>query len=211
MTCRNKDIKELLYPYAVGGLEPGAKLRAEVHLDSCKDCRAELALLRILAEEAVPDPGAAFWQAVPENVYRALEREESERREGGLQHLLVAFGRLLMPRYALPVAAAVAAVIVWLFLAPQSIKTAKKIPQESEVYLEEYSDPAMLFSPTALGNEEILNVAAWADSEFRIIEKEAAYAPVLDFNGDFYEDMAGLNAEEMKRLSSLIENLKRRV
>lgn len=211
VTCRDKDIKELLYPYAVGGLEPDARSRVDVHLDSCKDCRDELSLLRTLAAEVVPDPGDAFWQAVSNGVQRGLEHEEGRKHRAGFRRLQLIFGKPIMPRYVWPAAAAAAVLMAWLFLAPQSIKTVKTIPQPLEEYLYEYGDPATLLSPAALGGDELLNVAAWADSEFRLIEKEAADASPLSYNVDIYEDIEGLNAQEMKRLSGLIEKLKQGV
>lgn len=211
MTCRDKGIKESLYPYAVGGLEPDARSRVDAHLDSCKDCREELSLLRTLAAEVVPDPGDAFWQAVSNGVRRGLEHEEGGKHRAGFRRLQLIFGKSIMPRYVWPAAAAAAVLITWMIFAPQSIKTAKTISEPLEEYLYEYGDPATLLSPADLGGDEFMDMAAWADTEFRLIEKEAADASTLSHNVDLYEDIEGLNAQEMKRLSGLIEKLKQGV
>jgi anti-sigma factor RsiW len=52
------------------------RARIEQHLGSCPDCSAELEVLRLMASEAVPDPGDEFWAALPDQVYRAVQRQD---------------------------------------------------------------------------------------------------------------------------------------
>ncbi len=68
--CKDTTIKELLPAYREQALDRTEMLMIENHLASCEDCRNELSLLRMMAEEAVPDPGEAFWAAMPGRVYQ---------------------------------------------------------------------------------------------------------------------------------------------
>lgn len=47
----HRDLRELLGAFVLGGLTPDESRRAREHLESCADCRAELALLTPVARE----------------------------------------------------------------------------------------------------------------------------------------------------------------
>jgi hypothetical protein len=54
--------------------------QVEKHLETCADCRLEIKLLRTLTAEPVPDPGEAFWAAMPERIYRNVQKMQEKKR-----------------------------------------------------------------------------------------------------------------------------------
>ena len=79
--CNDKKIKELLPAYGAQTLDRTEKLMIESHLKSCDDCRIEVSLLRIMADDAAPDPGEAFWAAMPDHVYQAVQKNDRRERK----------------------------------------------------------------------------------------------------------------------------------
>lgn len=196
-------MKVLLPACLEQGLEPEERIRVERHLEICEDCRSELAMLRTMREEQVPDPGDAFWTEMPARVYRDYQREKRLDRAGLWEWLL-------MPRW---VWAAVAAGIVfaasWLVFHP-------RIPVQKETAaafapVEEYSydDPAAAGSAdlTDLNQPELESVDGWADNQFAEIGHEIAAAGyrVSAADTDIDEELAGLNSREMEQLSKMLE------
>ena len=75
MLCKNNTIKEMLPEYVADALEEEDMARVREHLIACSDCAQEAALLRMMADEPVPDPGEAFWAEMPGRVYRAVQQK----------------------------------------------------------------------------------------------------------------------------------------
>ena len=116
-SCTDKTIKDLLPAYREQGLDPQEIDRVRMHLESCGDCCAELSLLGLLAEESAPDPGEAFWLAMPERVHRAVREEKEKKRRFGLSLIL---DRFILPRWVWTAAAA-GVVPSWHFRQKESV------------------------------------------------------------------------------------------
>ena len=117
MTCKREDIKELLPAYGEQALDEAERLRVGRHLGTCGECRAELTLLRLMKEERVPDPGQAFWAAMPGRVYGSLQREKLKGKRLAITDL---WERMILPRWAWAAAAAgIVLAVAWLASTPQ--------------------------------------------------------------------------------------------
>ena len=104
MTCKNKEIQALLPAHLEQSLDQESQAGVERHVAVCEDCRTELALLRMMSEEPVPDPGEAFWAAMPGRIFRAVEAQKQQKAS---QWLPFGLGRFIIPRWAWAAAAAV--------------------------------------------------------------------------------------------------------
>lgn len=204
--CTDKTIKDLLPAYREQGLDPQEMDRVRMHLESCGDCRAELSLLGLLAEESVPDPGEAFWLAMPERVHRAVREEKGEKRRFGLSLIL---DRFILPRWAWTAAVAgVVLLVSWVaFLAP--LKSPERPP--SPVY--EFSDETISTDPSLadpaqiseLDPDELDTAETWAGNELASISREVEQGVVNGADTDLYEELRQLNAGEVDRLSTMVE------
>ena len=79
MTAPEHD-KALVGAYVLGVLSPEETASAEAHLDSCPECRRELADLRLLHEELGEVPPEAFLDGPPEGGDLLLQRTLREVR-----------------------------------------------------------------------------------------------------------------------------------
>lgn len=68
MTCQKEWVKEVLPEYLARRLSPEDAQMVREHLEGCGECRSELALVKRLAEESVPEPPISFWNALPGKV-----------------------------------------------------------------------------------------------------------------------------------------------
>jgi len=93
--CDDKTIKESLPAYREQALDRTENLLIESHLASCDECRTELSLLRLMAEETVPDPGEAFWAAMPDRIYQAVQNSQPKEKSFNLSWLV---DRITLPR-----------------------------------------------------------------------------------------------------------------
>lgn len=207
MNCNDRNIKEMLPVYQVEELEPQETKRVEAHLKSCADCRNELALLQIMAEEGVPDPGEAFWASLPGKVDREIDASRSKKKFFDLSRIA---DRLVLPRWAwAATAAAVVLLVSWLIITP--LRT-----QDDDLYAwrEAYDygygsmyDPA-LTQPSAnmsdLSGTELDSVDAWAARELSTIASEAQSIMVNQVESDPFEEFADLAADEIEQLSILL-------
>lgn len=115
MRCADRDIQDLLPAFREGVLDDGDAARVRDHLARCRDCAEELGLLRALADEPVPDPGEAFWAALPDRVWREAQRADRPREDR-----LRFWPREWLPRWTLGGAAAfaLALLVVWMLARP---------------------------------------------------------------------------------------------
>jgi hypothetical protein len=203
--CKDKTIKELLPAYVDQVIDPAEKLNIESHLASCGDCRAEVSLLRMMAEETVPDPGEAFWTAMPDRVYQAVQERETKKKTFGL---CWPSGWTALPRWTWA-AATVGTVLVisWFIIMPLQKKM--EMPQAR---VDEVADE-MLVAGSAdfadLDQDDLSTIDSWAGSELASIAQEAE--PVLVYGRDvnIYEEIEDLNAKEVERLSKMLEQIRR--
>jgi len=158
MTCENRDIRELLPAHLEQKLGEAARRSVEQHLASCDDCRTELGILRMLAAEAVPDPGDAFWAALPGRIYRDVQEQQRERSWG----LPWALDRFLRPRWV--VSAAVVLLVVslaWFLTPPAPLKMADSVSPDSVASYDDMLDLGPI-ELAELGDPELQSLDAWA-------------------------------------------------
>ncbi|MCK9418537.1 MAG: zf-HC2 domain-containing protein [Nitrospirae bacterium] len=202
--CNDETIKELLPAYREQVLDPLEKLTVVSHLASCDDCRTELALLSMMAEETVPDPGEAFWAAMPDRVSQAVQKSQTKRKTFDLSWLL---SRMTLPRWTWAAATMGTVLIIsWFFVMP--LQNRMEMPQSQGNEFADETAATGSVSVADLDNNELSTIDSWAGSELASIAQEAE--PVLG-NGrdvDIYEELEALNAGEIKRLSKMLEQVR---
>lgn len=212
MKCKNKDIKELLPRYREEELDPDDRIRVEGHLAACADCAAELGLLGVVAAEEVPDPGDAFWSAMPDRVYHALQEEagkKSAAKRWDLSRLGEAFA---LPRWAWATASlGIVAAVAWIVLYPGTLPDELG---ENIALLEEpaYTSPdeavMAMVDLAELESGELDTVAGWADKELSSMTKQVESTVLSGDNQDVYEEITELDIQELEQLHEMLKNLK---
>jgi hypothetical protein len=209
MTCHDENIKDLLPAYREQGLDAPELDRVRIHLESCRDCRAELALFGLLSEESVPDPGEEFWAAMPEQVRRAVRERKEEKGHFGLSRVLDWF---ILPRWAWTAAAAgVVLLVSWV-----AFRGPLKAPEHTLSAGYEISDALMAADPSGsdpsqiseLDRDELDTAAAWAEKELASFARELERGMVNGADTDLYEELRQLNAKEVEQLSTLVDQWK---
>lgn len=207
MKCKDKKIKEMLPAYLEEGLEPDEKLRVKRHLKACEDCRAELALLGMMAKEPVPDPGGAFWQAMPERVFRSVQ-EEKKTRKGSI--FSARPDSPFLSRWAWATAAAgLAAVVSWFLVRPAPIRdiaspdlAGNGISFEDIISLEP-------ISVAELSSIELDAATLWAQNELAPVREAVTQDAPGDAPKDVYEDLMELSREELDRVYEMLKKRER--
>lgn len=117
-------IRLMLVDHVDNTLDAADRQAVQAHLATCLECAAEYELQRAtnngLHSLQAPNPGAAFWDAFPDQILRAYKTEHATRPAFGarLRHTFETWLNALQPRVLAPVAAAVlVAVGATLFLA----------------------------------------------------------------------------------------------
>lgn len=203
MTCRNSDIRELLPAHLERTLDQAAQANVERHLASCGDCRAELELLRALAEEPVPDPGEAFWAAQPGRVFRALRREEERRRSWWGSRVPLS---ITLPRWAWTAAAIlIFAAVSWLVVQPAPVRSARVASPERSAVRTTLT-PADALELADLSDIEVDAVDLWATEELALLQDD--YLDILRNSADLSIDdrLTELNAEELESLYRMLDD-----
>ncbi len=205
MSCKDNNIKDLLPVYRERGLEQQELLRIDQHLDSCADCRGELALLQALSEDEIPDPGEAFWAAMPGRVFRAVEEEKTRTWPFNPVRLWS-----LISSYRLAAAAATIGIV--LVLAWFAVRQHGK---EQDIALSEryeFSDEIMTSDTVpgvGLDPDELETAATWANTQLASLSEELERSPVNGIiDSDVNEELSDLNAKEVERLADKIEQWK---
>ncbi len=204
--CNDKTIKELLPAYGEQALDQTENLMIENHLASCDDCRSELSLLRMMAEETVPDPGEAFWAAMPDRVSQSVQNRQTSKKTFDLSRLS---GLRALPRWAWTAATVGTVLIIsWFLIMPLQNKN-KEMPQSQEHEFADEIAATGSVSVADLDQDELSTIDTWAGSELASIAQEAE--PVL-FSGrdaDIYEELEDMNAREVERLSKMLAQIRR--
>lgn len=199
--CNDKIIKELLLAYREQALDKTEELMIENHLASCEDCRIELTLLRMLTEEAVPDPGEAYWSAMPGRVYRAVQEQKTGNTSFDLARLLE---RITLPRWTWAAASVMTVLLVsWLIIGPVQQEPALNPSQEYEFGAE--SIPSELVNISELNNEELSAIDNWAGAELAFIAGESEQVLENSQERDVYEELVELDAQQAERLLKMID------
>jgi hypothetical protein len=202
MMCNDLDIKALLPAYLDKMLSLSDNDRIEKHLFTCEDCRTELSLLRMLSEEPVPDPGGAFWAAMPGKIFREVQAQEQRK---SFQWLPFGWGRLIIPRWAWAAATVFLVTVVVFFLArPAPLDIAYDSPQENGA---SYGD-LLLAEPVdmaELTDVEIDSVDIWATGELALLRDDVI--DIFKTSPDISIDdrLAELDAQELEHFSRKLD------
>lgn len=210
MLCTNKNIKDLLPAYVGEELNQADLSLVEEHVRTCADCTQEATLLRMMADEPVPDPGEAFWAEMPGRVYHAVQHQDKKGPQRNLHALLQ---RMILPRWAWAAAAAgIVLAISWFIMQPVPQEaTAPVLPGEEYSYEDVSNHDAVLphtsVNMVELTSSELDAVDAWAATELSAIALEAGTNVANVFDTDLNEELAELNSQEAERLSNKLEEL----
>jgi anti-sigma factor RsiW len=203
--CNDKTIKELLPAYLDQALDRAEILMIESHLASCDECRAELSLLRLMAEEPVPDPGEAFWAAMPDRVYQAARKRQTKKKTFDLASFL---DRMSLPRW-IWAASTVGIVLIasWLIVTP--LQKRAEMPQSQGNEFADDSVATWSVSVADLDHDELSTIDSWAGSELASMAQEAELVLANGRDTDIYEEFEDLNAGEVERISKMLEQIRR--
>lgn len=203
--CNDKTIKELLPAYLEQALDQAEKLKVVSHLASCDDCRTELSFLRMMAEETVPDPGEAFWAEMPDRVFQAVKKRQTEKKTFDLSWLL---DRMAFPRWTWAAATVgMVLLISWFIIMPVQKKTVL-LQSEADEFSDEISDTGSI-SVADLDHDEVSTIDTWAGSELASIAQEAELFLGNRRDTDVHEELEELNAREIERLSKMLAQIRR--
>ena len=202
MTCKNKDIRELLPVHLEQKLDEVARRDVEQHLASCGDCRTERELLRMLTEEAIPDPGEAFWAAMPGRVYRDVQEQQQRERSWGLPWAL---DRFLRPRWVVSAAVVLlVAAMAWFFTLPSPLHMAEVGSPDSGASYEDMVDPGPI-ELAELGDPELQSLDAWASGELTALMGQATDLLTNGQDLSIDDKLAELNTQEIEQLSNKLD------
>jgi hypothetical protein len=207
--CTDNHIKELLPAYLEEALQQQEKLLVEEHLGSCGDCRVEVAILRSMAGETVPDPGEAFWATMPDRVYRAVREQSARQKPFDLDRLM---DWIAVPRWAWAAAAfGLLLVISWYILLPLKTEQGSVLSQGYELSEETIVAGSVdTLNPelAELDQNELGGMENWANRELASIALEAEPVVRHGHDPDIYEELAELDMQEIERLSKMLDHLK---
>jgi len=203
--CNDKTIKELLPAYLDQAHDQAENLMIKSHLASCDECRTELSLLRLMAEEPVPDPGEAFWAAMPDRVYQAVQKRQTNKKTFDLAWFL---DRMALPRWIWAASTVgIVLIVSWLIVTPLQKRT--EMPQSQG---NEFADEAVAtwsVSVADLDHDELSTIDSWAGSELASMAQEAELVLANGRDADIYEAFEDLNAGEIERISKMLEQIRR--
>ena len=202
MTCGSNDIKELLPLYRSRELDEPERKLVEEHLRSCRDCRTELSLLEMMAEEAVPDPGEAFWAAMPERIEREV-RLQKMKRPFSFPGLLNA---LFIPRWAWATgAAALLALCLWLLVRPAPVEIAGTDTEvrEGMAGLEDMASGDAI-SVGELSSSELRAASQWAQNEFESI-RESIGESGENTGRNVSDELSTLSPRQLDRIEEMLK------
>ena len=199
--CKDTTIKELLSVYQKQALDRTEMLMVENHLASCEDCRNELSLLRMMAGEAVPDPGEAFWAAMPGRVYQAVQKQRGGTRSFGLSWLV---DHMTLPRWVwVPAVVGTVLLVSWLIIRPM-----QKVPEMPSLQGSEFAEefmPAEQVNVGELDRDELAQIDTWAGTELATIAHETEQVMGNGQDSDVYEELRELNKREAEQLMQKID------
>jgi len=195
MTCDRQNIQEVLPAYLAGTLGSDDRVRVEEHLAACRDCTAELDLLRMMATEPVPDPGEGFWEALPHRIYPEVQRQRRRQWPSRLSDLLRGAN---IPRWGWAAAAAAVILASWLVVRPLPDRAlraaAKHRPAPAVDIIQEASNN------TEIRPEDLERLSTWAHQELLSLQDGLAD---LSANGNGTRVEGALNVDLEDELASL--------
>jgi hypothetical protein len=201
MTCKNKEIQAMLPAHLERSLDQESQTGVERHVAVCEDCRTELALLRMMSEEPVPDPGEAFWTAMPGRIFREVEAQKQQKASPWLP-----FGRgtLIFSRWAWAAASVfLVAAVILLLDRPVPLDIARNaLPENGSSYGDLL--PADPVDMAELTDIEIDSVDLWATEELALMRDDASdtFRTSTDISLD--DRLAELDSQELDQLSRML-------
>jgi hypothetical protein len=160
-----------------------------------------MALIRMMHEETVPDPGEAYWGTMPDRVFKAVMAQKARKRSVDLSWLI---DRLTLPRWAIA-SATIGMVLLVAWFAIQPLPEGPQSPASTgydlsyEIMTEDGAPAA------ALNHDELNTVTAWAGHELASIGREAEAVFINHTGTDMYEELAELNSREAEHLSTMLD------
>jgi anti-sigma factor RsiW len=201
--CDDNNIPELLPEYLARTLDPGDTIRVEQHLASCEDCRTELALLSVIADDPVPVPDETFWAGMPDRIYREVQaREQRGKKRFAPSDIL---GSMFMPRLAWATAAViVVAAVSWFMVRSAPLDVARSTqPATTGAAIEDSAaDPVNV---AELSSEEFDAASQWAQNEFAPIEKAITSDTQEHTSRELSEELSELSARELDRVYEMLK------
>src|SRR5574341_664410 len=202
MKCTDNTIKDLLPAYLEQGLDRDEQLRVEGHLATCEDCRTELALLRMVSEEEVPDPGEAFWASMPGRVRRAVQEQQSGKRTFDLARII---DWMVLPRWALAAATiGVVALVSLLLIRPAPQNLVQPTLPENGTTIEDMATAEPL-NVAELSTAEFDAAAQWAQNEYAPIQETIGEAASDNLERDISEELSDLSPRELDRVLEMLK------
>lgn len=199
--CNDTDIQEILPAYLEKTLEHASSIRVEQHLASCEDCRAELALLGVMAEGPVPDPGESFWAGMPDRIYREIQINKRQEKKRFALPDIPAW--ISMPRWAWATAAvAVIAAVSWFMVRPAPVDIARTTQPAAGTAMEDSAGEPVDLSE--LSPEEFNAALQWAQNEFTPIEEAIMDDTQEHTSGDLSEELSGLTDRELDHVYDML-------
>jgi anti-sigma factor RsiW len=200
--CNDTNIQELLPAYLEKTLDPATRTLIEHHLASCEDCRPELALLSMLADDPVPVPDEAFWTGMPERIYREIQTgKQQKKKQFALSDLL---GWTFMPRFAWATAAVIVIIAVSWFMVRFIPKDVARMtwPATGTEIEDNAAEPVNL---AELSSEEFDAAAQWAQNELAPLEEAITNDAQEHTSRDLSEDLSELSARELDRIYEMLQ------
>lgn len=201
MSCENTRIQDLLPAYINNTLTDNERTAVETHIERCADCKEEIALLRMLSEEPVPDPGDAFWSTLPDKILREVQKQP---KTGKKSKFVPRITLALIPGWGWAAAAVLlAAVLGWrLFGSLLFTATTENQPLSAAEYLADESAALAEILP-----EDVKLLDAWADKELLALQNDlnAVYLNLNSAYVDIEETFISLTGNELEELAVRLE------
>ncbi len=201
--CNDNNLQELLPAYLEKTLGTADSTRVEQHLAFCEDCRLELALLRVIADDPVPAQDEAFWTGMPDRIYREVQAsEQRDKKRFALSDLL---SWMSMPRLAWATAAVNAIAAVSWFMVRSATMDVYRTAQTAE-------ENSLSLEPVdiqQLSPGELDGAAQWAENQLAPIGEALSRYAAANRDNDLFDDLWELNDQELNAVYTQLKNKER--
>jgi hypothetical protein len=199
--CNDHTIQELLPEYLAKTLDPGNVTRVEQHLASCEDCRMEAGLLRVIADDPVPDPGDAFWAGMPDRIYRELPVGSRRKKRFALPDIS---NWMFMPRLAWASALLLfIAAVSWFMVRSAQVDIARTTQPAAGTALEE--NAAEPLNLAELSSTELDAATQWAQNKLAPLEEAITNDTREQPSRDLSEELSELTGPELDQVYEMLK------